>query len=1603
MRRFVKIFGWTLLVLIVLLAVSAFMLTRAKVQTRLANEAAAYFSKKLDTKVAIDKVRIDFLKYVHLEGVYMEDQQKDTLAFIQDFRVKTSSIFSDLWNDKTSIIKDVKLRGGVVNLARPKDSERWNYTFIEEAFATEDKDSTTSDPLQLDLKNVQLKNVRFSMLDAWGGQDIKAAVGDLKIKVNSVDIPNLVFSIKSADIQNTNFVFEEYKGGKIPSIKKAIDKSSWGTPFNPDSIQLVLSELDLKNVNFEYRKDRHISKEGLFDERHIVARDIQLVLETLKLEGESLTAEILNLSTTERCGLKIKKLKSKVTLNQQLAELDDLYLETEHSTVSDYYSMRYVNFHDFNDYINSVTMYARFKNSIVDKRDIAFFAGNVKQLPNVTRLSGKGEGTVADLFVPNIKIDAPNLRYAGSARIKGLPDIDNTYFELNADDLQTTGSEIIRIAPEANSDAIKWNALSQMNFKGKFEGGIRKFTADGLLTTNQGNADVDLFMNLNGKVASYDGKVRTNQLQLGNILGRKDLGSITMNGEVDGSGFDFENLNATVNASVDQFSYDGTTYKNITFNGKVNDKKFNGLAKSRDPNFDFDFEGFVDLSGENPTYNFKSDVVKVNLKSLGITPKDVLLRAKVNLDFTGKTLDEFVGKAIMQDAKITYENELISIPRLRLNSYHIDSLGKVLDLKSSVADARIEGQYSLVGIEKAVLSFLHYYIPTYIPEVKVPDNEIFKFDLLVRNANKIISIFEPKLQIDSGTVLSGIINTPQQRLNLTGMIPSITYQGIGLSQVGIKSNGNRALFNSELVAGSFSVGSSQLAKDVNLNLAMSNDTAHFNLKTNPVDEFLGQAELDAKATAFADRVQLDINPSTFILKDDKYRIFSSFPIQYTYDGILLAKDVLIQNGNQQLIFNVDHDGITNNATVLAENIDLEKISNYIDTKDLLLKGRVNSTVAINDIWGNLKADGTLKTVEDFRLNSDTIGVADIGFAYSLQENKFEIKDGSKLENGLTYIYPKGDIGFTDKMLNLQAEMKNTPISFANQYLTDIVDSLKGDASGIVSIKGPMDNPIILGDLLVKNAAAKLIFTGCTYSMDEIDLNLNKNSISFNPIKIYDEREEPGVAILSGSVRHSNYDTYKLDLSVQSDDLLGLNNNELEGDLFYGRVTSKVDMIIKGPIDNIVMDIRAKPLKGSRFYLPLKSSGDAGSYDFIKFRTLGKFQDKEEKKRKGASYFKVNMDIDATPDVLATIILDPNTQEKIEARGNGNISLKVDLGNTINMYNTYTVQEGIYKFNFRGLLPRDFDLEQGGTIRWSGDAYNADLDMRAIYKTKIPLHPLISEDPNAQDEDIAKREEETHVIVDLKGELSKPDISFDVTQPYNTATSSYAMQQLEALRTKGDQKELVFQSGMILLINSFRPPGGNINAQTVAQSSVESTVSDIIGSALSPVLNSFIDKLGLKNLSLNLDYNNYTASSDLDNTFAERRQVVVGLNYNVGNRFLLSFGNSLDFANANAQAAGANNLTYNGDFRLAYLLSPDGRYRLNAYTVRNFDYVDNRAEIRGGVGLSYKKSFNRWPELFKRARKTSLPNQYIKPIPVGELKKEEPSVTKALDVLSKTVF
>ena len=65
---------------------------------------------------------------------------------------------------------------------------------------------------------------------------------------------------------------------------------------------------------------------------------------------------------------------------------------------------------------------------------------------------------------------------------------------------------------------------------------------------------------------------------------------------------------------------------------------------------------------------------------------------------------------------------------------------------------------------------------------------------------------------------------------------------------------------------------------------------------------------------------------------------------------------------------------------------------------------------------------------------------------------------------------------------------------------------------------------------------------------------------------------------------------------------------------------------------------------------------------------------------------------------------------ISANGTGNLHVNYYNKGEFKMFGTYTINRGIYKLSMQEIIRKDFALNQGGTVSFSGDPYHANVNV-----------------------------------------------------------------------------------------------------------------------------------------------------------------------------------------------------------------------------------------------------------------------------------------------------
>lgn len=1524
-------------------------------------------SKKLKTKVAVAHVRIDIINHIYLQGLYIEDQAHDTLLYAGQAEVRITDWF--LFKKKP-VIHYFGLKNSYVHLYRTAVSNNWNSDFIADAFSTpaSKKDTAASKPLEIDLKKIELENVRFHMDDKWIGQDLDFDVGDFTLDTKGLDFNKKMLDVGDIVINNTVVSVGIYKGGK-PHSKHIIEGDEFDpTPFNSDNWSGKVGSISLKGCSFNLTMDDKIPEPGHFDENHLMIRDIEVAIKDGSITGDTLRGSVTHLSAHDRCGLAIKNMRSKVSVSPVASICDELYLETNYSKVQRYYAMHYRHFPDFTSYIDSVTMVAHLKDATIDKRDIDFFAPQLKNLPNIVlHASGDGKGTVANLAAQHLNVTDGNTMVKGSVSMKGLPDIYKTYITFTDGELFTTGEGILHYVPELrNSPNIALERLTYAYFNGKYEGYIENFAVNGALKTNLGTAAADIKMKIpgfNSTNASYSGMVTTNSMQIGILLKQPLFGGISLKENVTGSAFDPDHMQVDIDGTISQFTINGYAYQNIMTHGTVAKKQFNGKLLVDDPNLGLEFDGGIDYTQKDVKINATAHLLGSNFNALNLTKDTVTASADFDLNCTGSNIDNFSGYAKLFNIDMKRNAHKLALDSIYLHSTG-DSSNRILTVQSNDIVASIKGNYQLSKLPTSVQFYLSRYLPNYIqaPEKFAPEQD-FVFTIKTTSIDSIFAVTIPIVRgFDSSTV-SGSLNTSAQKLTLDASVPYGSIGNFHMSNISIVGQGNLNQIALNTNIDNVAVGDSFLNGSLSVTTTINNDSVAFTIATTTPDTS-SSITLNGQILARKDSLFLTLLPSQFYLNQAKWDIAGGSKVVYS-NKYLLVQGFCITSGLQRITAATQLQNNDKSVLVSTENLDLGQLGSWAGLAVYQPDGRLNGTIKIDKIFEDLNISANIKAT-DVKLGTDTVGNISIIGSYDGAKKLLSLDPQTGIFKGDASVAASGDISFdtaTHERLDGVIQFNNAPVTWASPFLVGIMSRLSGTVNGSVAFNGASYAPEMKGTVTLLNAGLHVDYTGCSYTIPAATIDVTTRRISFGNVKLLDAHKN--TATLTGHFSHNLFRDMKMHLNIASQKFEALNLTSNDNNIFYGNLIAGMDSFtIRGPFNDIKMELsNATPAAKSRIFIPISSgSGDVSGYSYASFKTYGKSQEKIVKKSKN----KISILIDASINDLAEmhIVLDPTTGDEISAKGNGRIIMEIPPNNDIRMNGVYTIDNGTYTYTYKKLfITRQFKLQSGSIVSFNGPFASTTVNVDATYTVKARLSDILSDAEQTtlgNDRSDAQTRQDVDVKVKMSGYLTKPELNFDIGLEDTHSQGTVAYRRLMLINN--DPQQQVEEVSALLLFGAFIQPDA-IGGATV-QSGAINSLSQALSSTTSATLTNMVNRVtGNKDLSVTLNYTNYNYNDPSSLNTGNRNLIYGGLGGNfLNNRLNVEVGSTSDWGKPTS-ASTSSNFNITGDFRIQYQVAENSGIRISAFRTSDYDVTLDRDITRSGVGIGWRKSFDNFSEFF----------------------------------------
>lgn len=1572
LKRFLKILRRTILGIIALILVLFIAIQTSFVQNWLVGIATQRLSKTLGTEVSIKKVSFSLFNRLNMDTTLVRDQNRDTILYAGQLKVRITDWF---FLKDSAVLKYIGLEDAVVKLQR-KDAH-WNYQFIIDSLSSPGpKKKKEGGGIVFNLKKVDLKNVRFLKNDLWGGERMEASIGSLLLDADRMDFNNSIFHINDIALDKPSLSILGLPALRPDSLKpKKTPGQDTGMYFNAGNLLLKAGGIKISNGSLNIDANTQKPVPG-FDGSHIRLNKLNGTLASVSFVRDTLKAKV-DLAVKDRSGFELKKLKTAFRLTPQIMELASLDLQTNKSRLGNYYAMKYKDFNeDFGEYITNVIMEARFRDTKINTDDIAYFAPDLKTWNRVALLNGHFLGTVTNFNISNLFARVGSTTtISGSLAMKGLPDINTTRINWTNGTLQTTQQDLNTFIPALKGiTEPNLAALGTVIYRGGFNGTVHNFTTDGVLSSQLGGVKTNISMQLPRRgEPSYTGNIETNRFNIGKFLNNSSLGLADFKGKITGSSFSIDRLKTSLDGNISSLEFNNYTYTNIVTNGTFQKKYYSGEVKINDTNLNFTSNVEIDFSKEQPRFNILGDLVNSNLHALGFMKENIELTGLLDVNFSGTNIDNFLGTAKFLNANIKSDDAKLSFDSLNLTSLYEDSV-KFLRLNSNDFAASISGKFSILDLPTSFQIFLNHYFPTYVKQPRyIPQNQQFKISLHTNYIEPYLRVFDKQLYGFNDATIEGSIDTRKNELHITTLVPYGKYDNYTVTGIDLKGAGNMDTLSLRGDISSIQVGDSIHFPNTKLDIVSRADHSIVSVKTS-ANNTLNDASLYADVYTLSDGVRVQFRPSSFVLNEKKWNIEKEGEL-VVRTHFVSAHNVKFVQGFQELTVKTEEEdgGNTNNLVVNLKNIVLGDITSLF-MKSPQLEGVASGNIVLSDFFGQFKADATLQT-EQFRMDDDSIGTVSLKARYDSRTGKVTL-DGVSPNEGYNFSFAglyntKDSVG---QPLNIDLKLNNSKIDILHQFLGDLFTDIKGKASGALNISGNPNAPNLLGRVKLKNAGMKVNYTQVYYTIDSADIRFEEDGINFGKFNIRDRYSNTGS--VKGKLYERGFKDMGFDFDLSTDKLLLIDTKLKDNQQFYGKAIGSATLTLKGPESDAKMTIVGESNDSSHIFIPSSVSKESGNADFIVFKQYG--SEMEQAGKKNSLNLLVDLTITANNQTQIDVILDELEGDVIKATGNGRLRIKAGTREPLTISGRYNIEQGNYNFNMQGLVRKPFALlpDAGNYIEWNGDPFKANVHIDAQYTAeRVSLSDLIGN--NNFSGTIKAYRGDVYVVVQLRDQLLKPDISFRFDFPQGSPAKTDNDFSRYMTRIEKDQNEMLKQVAFLIAFNSFSPVGevgGSTTGNPYSFTSVGiNTLSQILTKEVNKVFSNILYKLtGDKSLRFDLGTSLYSSSS-LDAVTANSNRLDRSrINFKFGKSFfndkvVVTFGGDLDFNLGNTSAVQNGNFQWLPDLNIEIILSKDRKVRMIIFSKNSLDIAGSSLGRRNrqGASISYRRDFE---TLFGRKEK-----------------------------------
>ncbi|HAH26222.1 MAG TPA: hypothetical protein DCL77_21070, partial [Prolixibacteraceae bacterium] len=882
LRKTLQVILWVISSLVFIFLLLAILIQVPSIQTRVVQYATSYVSNKTHTKVEIKHLSISFPKSIVLEGLFLEDLNKDTLVYAG--KAKVNIALYDLLKSKI-VVNYFGLDNVNINLYNSAKDSLFNYNFLLTAFSdttAQAKADTTSSKWTYSLKEVSLKNIRLHYDDQFGGMNVNAQLVHLDLQMEELDMKNSLYRIDKlliegsranvlmgaslahppeneptsvrpkieanrVQISNTSINYAdsigkqsviaainhfELKDGSIDLQKEMVDIGHLAltgsniqyhtvdTALTPDSAavkaveetknnwQVSLKSLVLKDDSLIYKTGNAPDIKNAFNASHLEYTHLNLDARDLFYSSDTTKVSVKEFSAQDQNNFAIGSLATDFRMDAHSIALKNLKANTSNSGIEGDLDLQYTSMAALTDSMTFSNLDLNLKNLRLNTSDILYFKPDLINQPffkngsKIVTASGTINGPMNHLIGKNLAIRAgTHTILTTDFDIKGLPDYQRALYDFPNLKILSGQTDLLMMAGPYIPSSVQLPGEISLNVA--FRGKMKAFESTVKLASSFGSAHLIASLDPN---ENFTSQVSLDHVELGSLLKDTTLyGPVSLTAQANGHGLNMDSIRADVKADVTELNLNKYTYHNLTMDGAVSGRQFEGKINLDDENAMADFDGLVNLNPHQERYQFTFHVKGADLKKLHIIEKDVQLSFDATADLKGGTVNLMNGKASMTHLIVVQEGKEYVLDSLLTATVNEPNKSE-FTINSALVNIKYSGTLSPIALPGLLNQFVNNYFPVSDSVMEVKNNEPsdFKFEIQLHNHPILSKVLLPELMEFEPGIIEGSFDSEKNDLRLNANLKNMTYGTTNIKDFTINLNTDKKALNYKISSNSIS-------------------------------------------------------------------------------------------------------------------------------------------------------------------------------------------------------------------------------------------------------------------------------------------------------------------------------------------------------------------------------------------------------------------------------------------------------------------------------------------------------------------------------------------------------------------------------------------------------------------------------------------------------------------------------------------------------------------------------------------------------------------------------------------------------------------------------